>query len=158
MTAAQDQTRKVLFVLGMHRSGTSAATRLVNLLGAELGSNLVTPGPDNPDGFWEHAEAVSINEDLLSGLGRTWYDMRDMREGWLQHEAAERAFSRMTALIQADFEGCSLIAMKDPRMCLTAPLWIKAFQSLGFEVVCLFVVRHPDEVAKSLHVRNQWAK
>ncbi|GLQ49264.1 glycoside hydrolase family 99-like domain-containing protein [Dyella flava] len=158
MTVAQDQPRKVLFVLGMHRSGTSAATRVVNLLGAELGSNLVTPGPDNPDGFWEHADAVSINEDLLSGLGRTWYDMREMPKGWLQHKAAEQALSRMTALIQADFNGCSLVAMKDPRMCLTAPLWIKAFQSLGFEIACLFVIRHPNEVAKSLHARNQWTK
>ncbi|RDS83407.1 glycoside hydrolase family 99-like domain-containing protein [Dyella psychrodurans] len=158
MTQAQTQPRKVLLVLGMHRSGTSAVTRVVNLLGAELGRNLVEAGSDNPEGFWEHAEAVSINEDLLHGLGRTWYDMREMPRGWEQHDAAKLALERIKALIGHDFEGKSFVAMKDPRMSLTAPLWIEAFQSFGFEVVCLFVVRNPKEVVRSLQARNKWAR
>jgi len=150
--------RRVLLVLGMHRSGTSATTRVANLLGADLGSDLIQPSPDNPDGFWEHAEAVRINEALLEALGRTWYDMREMPSGWQGTDAAVKALAQIEALVRNDFQTASLCAIKDPRLCLTAPLWIKALQDMDFEVVCLFVVRDPREVVSSLHVRNHWTR
>ena len=157
MTARQEQPR-VLLVLGMHRSGTSAATRVVNLLGADLGNNLIEPGADNPDGFWEHTEAVRINDALLEGLGRTWYDMREMPQDWQSTEAAEDALAQVETLIRQNFRPGSLWAIKDPRMCLTAPIWIRALRGLGFAVDCLFVVRNPREVVDSLHVRNNWVR
>ena len=43
-------------------------------------------------------------------------------------------------------------------MCLTAPLWIEAFEARGFEVACLVVVRDPREVVASLHRRNRWSR
>jgi hypothetical protein len=144
--------------MGMHRSGTSATTRVANLLGAELGDDLVQPGPDNPDGFWEHAEAVRINEALLGDLGRTWYDMREMPSDWQASDAASKALAQIEALVRKDFQTAPLCVIKDPRICLTAPLWIKALQGMGFEVGCLFVVRDPREVVNSLHVRNRWAR
>jgi O-antigen biosynthesis protein len=152
------EKRRVLLVLGMHRSGTSAVTRVVNLLGANLSANLVEPGPDNPDGFWEHAGAVQINDALLGGLGRTWYDMREMPENWQGTDAALEALEQIRALIAKDFRNGSFWAIKDPRMSLTAPLWIRAFEELGYEVDCLFVVRDPREVVDSLHVRNKWVR
>ena len=151
-------TKKALLVLGMHRSGTSATARVLNLLGAHLGSELVEPGADNPDGFWEHAEAVRINDDLLHALGRTWYDMREMEPGWQDTEAAGMALGRIDDLIRRDFLPHDLIAIKDPRICLTAPLWIKSLQGHGYRAECLFVVRDPREVVDSLHVRNNWKR
>jgi glycosyltransferase involved in cell wall biosynthesis len=153
-----DPSHRVLLILGMHRSGTSAATRVANLLGAELGNTLVHPGADNPEGFWEHAEVVAINDELLQGLGRTWYDMRNMPDGWCGAAPAQSALQRIRRLIQRDFWASGLCAVKDPRLCLTAPLWIDAFEAAGFEVECLFVVRDPREVAESLHRRNDWPR
>jgi len=148
--------KRALLIFGMHRSGTSALARVVNLLGAELGNDLVPPGPDNPDGFWEHAEAVRINDDLLHGLGRTWYEMRGMPDGWVDSSSARSAAQRIGGLIERDFATAKLCAVKDPRMCLVAPVWIAAFETRGFEVDCLFIVRDPREVVASLHRRNQW--
>src|SRR6185312_12242151 len=88
MSTTSAQSPRAILVLGMHRSGTSAVTRVLNLLGADLGSRLVAPAADNPAGFWEHADAVKINDDLLQALGRTWYDMRDMPANWLESDAA----------------------------------------------------------------------
>ena len=52
--AASDRPTAVL-ILGMHRSGTSALTRVLNLLGVELGSELMAAAEDNNEtGFWEH--------------------------------------------------------------------------------------------------------
>lgn len=158
MQRAPAPSKRVLLILGMHRSGTSATARVANLLGAELGSDLVPPGQDNPEGFWEHAEVVAINEDLLRGLGRTWYDMRNMPDGWREAAPATSALQRIRNLIRRDFGGCGLCAVKDPRLCLTAPLWIDAFEAAGFEVACLVVVRDPWEVAESLHRRNDWPR
>ena len=57
-----------LLALGMHRSGTSAFTRVLNLHGVALGENLMPAGPDNPSGFWEHADVVAVHERLLACL------------------------------------------------------------------------------------------
>ena len=65
-----------LLVLGMHRSGTSALTRVLNLLGVALGDDLMPPGPDNPLGFWEHQGIVSVHEALFAELDRRWDDPR----------------------------------------------------------------------------------
>jgi hypothetical protein len=157
-TRPANRSGRALLVLGMHRSGTSAVARVVNLLGAEIGSELVPPGPDNAKGFWEHAEAVRINDDLLHDLGRTWHDMRDMPEGWVDSPHARSAVCRIGELIERDFATAELCAVKDPRMCLTAPVWIEAFEKNGFEVACLFVVRDPREVVESLHRRNDWPR
>ena len=156
--ATQNGRPRALLILGMHRSGTSATTRVVNLLGAELGSNLISPGPDNPDGFWEHADVVAINEELLGALGRTWYDMREMPDNWLNSPAAMQARDKILELIAREFSSKPLVALKDPRMCLTSALWISALEQSGFEPLCLFVVRDPREVVNSLHVRNDWAR
>lgn len=149
---------RALLILGMHRSGTSAVTRVVNLLGASIGDRLVQPGHDNPSGFWESATAVQINEQLLRELGRTWYDMREMPDDWMDTAAAATALDLARKFIRRDLGGSAFCALKDPRMCLTAPLWIKAFETLKFEVSCLFVVRDPKEVVESLHRRNDWPR
>lgn len=158
MSEPVDTKSRALLILGMHRSGTSAVTRVVNLLGAKLGDRLVPPGHDNPSGFWENATAVEINEQLLRDLGRTWYDMREMPDGWMETAAAAKALDLARKFIRRDLGGSTLCALKDPRICLTVPLWIKAFETLEFEVSCLFVVRDPREVVESLHRRNDWPR
>lgn len=158
MSKPVDTRRRALLILGMHRSGTSAITRVVNLLGAKIGDRLVPPGHDNPSGFWENATAVEINEQLLRELGRTWYDMREMPDGWMETAAAEKALNLAVKFIRRDLGGSAFCALKDPRICLTATLWIKAFEMLKFEVICLFVSRDPREVIESLHRRNDWPR
>jgi len=158
MSKPVDTKPRALLILGMHRSGTSAVTRVVNLLGAKIGDRLVPPGYDNPSGFWENAAAVEINEQLLRDLGRTWYDMREMPDGWMETAAAAKALDLARKFIRRDLGESTLCALKDPRICLTVPLWIKAFETLKFEVSCLFVVRDPREVVESLHRRNDWPR
>jgi hypothetical protein len=45
--------------------------------------------------------------------------------------------------------------LKDPRLCLTLPVWLPALRELAAEISVLLVVRHPEEVARSLARRNQ---
>jgi len=159
MDVTLPQTSQAILVLGMHRSGTSAVTRVLNLLGASLGARLMAPVPgDNEKGYWENQDAVDIDERLLSGIGRSWHDVRDMPHGWEQSAAASDAYAAMTRLVEVEFATAKLWAVKDPRMCRLAPLWLRALADCGVQPGILFVVRHPLEVAASLYVRNGWSR
>ncbi len=155
MTEAEKSPQRVLLVLGMHRSGTSAVTRVLNLAGVHLGANLME-GIDgnNRRGFWEHRDAVAINERLLHWFGRTWFDLRPLPEGWIHASATTEATEQMRALIQHEFADAPLWALKDPRLCLLAPAWLRTIDTLGMTTTCVVVVRHPEEVAASLYARD----
>jgi glycosyltransferase involved in cell wall biosynthesis len=152
--AGGTETRKVILVLGMHRSGTSAVTRCLNLLGAGVGGKLLAPAQDNRSGFWEHADVVAIHEELLMGLGRTWHDARALPEGWLLSAAASKAHDKLARLMADEFDVGALWAVKDPRLCRFVPLWRQVLLESGLDAVALLVVRHPAEVARSLNVRD----
>jgi len=145
---------KGLLVLGMHRSGTSALTRLLNLHGAVLGDDLLPAGFDNPSGFWELREAVAIHERLLAGLGMAWDDPRPLPPDWESSDAARRASDEIGALIDRTFAGEALWTVKDPRLCRFAPLWSRAMRARGIEPHAILVARHPAEVAHSLQTRD----
>ena len=57
----------ILIILGMNRSGTSCITRIFNLSGVALGTDLFPPAEDNSEGFWEDARFVRINNKILHG-------------------------------------------------------------------------------------------
>ena len=143
-----------LLVLGMHRSGTSALTRVLNLLGVALGDDLMPPGADNPLGFWEHQAIVSVHDALLVALDRRWDDPRPMPDGWLDSEPAREAGAAIAAIVRRDFAGVRLWAVKDPRLCRLMPLWRRVLSDLGIEPRVLLVSRHPQEVAGSLLRRD----
>jgi GT2 family glycosyltransferase len=145
---------KGLLVLGMHRSGTSALTRLLNLHGVALGDDLLPAGHDNPSGFWELREAVAIHERLLAGLGMAWDDPRPLPPGWDNSGTARRASDEIGALLDRTFAGEALWAVKDPRLCRFAPLWSRAMRVRGIEPHAILVARHPAEVAHSLQTRD----
>jgi len=111
--AGNAETRKVILVLGMHRSGTSAVTRCLNLLGAEVGDKLLPPAEDNRSGFWEHADVVAVHEELLKDLGRVWHDARALPEGWLLSAAARKARGKLARLISGEFDAGALWAIKE---------------------------------------------
>lgn len=155
-TISSKPSGTVLLVLGMHRSGTSAITRVLNLLGVPLGRDLLQAQEDNSKGFWEHTQAVAINEKLLAALDRHWHDVREMPEGWMEHPAALQARGEIAALIRAELGSAGAWAVKDPRMCRLAPLWLSVIEQEGVQARAILMVRDPREVALSLQKRDGW--
>ena len=143
-----------LLVLGMHRSGTSAFTRVLNLHGVALGEHLMPAGPDNPSGFWEHADVVAVHERLLTALERSWDDPRALPDNWLSSVAAQAAFDALVAIVQRDFTGVPLWAVKDPRLCRLLPLWQRVLEQCGVALRVVLVSRPPKEVVGSLARRD----
>lgn len=60
------QQRVCVLVLGMHRSGTRALTRLLSIAGARLPASLMSPSPANATGFWESFTLMKFHESLLA--------------------------------------------------------------------------------------------
>lgn len=145
-----------ILVTGMHRSGTSATAGALCAAGVELGEELLPPGSDNPKGYFESERAVAINERLMARLGSRWDDVRGLPADWEKGEAARDAVRDIGALIDAQFAGSSLWALKDPRICRLMPVWLEALRSRDIDATSLFVVRHPVQVAASIQARNGW--
>lgn len=145
-------------ILGMHRSGTSALTRVINLMGADLGSEMIAVGDDNPHGFWEHRNACALHELLLTELGSSWHDVRALPVGWQESVFAQNARASIRQLITDEFSEKTLWAIKDPRMCRLVPLWIDVLRELDIRPVTVLALRHPKEVGASLHKRNHLTK
>src|SRR5439155_16582104 len=65
--------RTAVVVLGMHRSGTSAFSRVLNLCGAFLPTKLKPAKLGvNSKGFWEPEELLEFNGRVLRQLGAEW--------------------------------------------------------------------------------------
>lgn len=144
-----------LLVLGMHRSGTSALTRVVNLLGVELGTDLMEASEGNNErGFWEHQGVVTRHDRLLADLGMRWDDPRAMPRDWLAHPATRAARADLEAILDAEFSGATLWGVKDPRMCRLLPLWREMLAARGVQMTVLHMLRHPLEIARSLERRD----
>ena len=61
--------RRLIVVLGMHRSGTSAVTRGLKVLGIELGDLLIPANKEvNAKGFWEDMDLNALNVEMLDSL------------------------------------------------------------------------------------------
>ena len=142
---------RIICVLGMHRSGTSVATRLMNLLGVYLGAeeHLMGPHPDNPKGYWEYRPILDLNEEILGRLGGNWHEPPISPPGW--ETTAEFADLRQRArdLVARTFTSGDW-GWKDPRTCLTLPFWRQILPPVHY-VICM---RSPAEVAASLEKRD----
>jgi glycosyltransferase involved in cell wall biosynthesis len=139
----------------MHRSGTSAVTRVISLLGADLPSNLMPPlEGNNATGFWESRDTCRLNDEILASAGSTWDDWRRFNPDWVRSPAKPLFKVRALELLEQDFAESFLIVLKDPRICRILPFWLEVFRDFGTEPKCILPIRNPLEVAASLKKRD----
>lgn len=143
-----------ILVLGMHRSGTSALTRVLNLLGCALPDNLIGPGDGNVLGHWEAVEAVTLNDEILASAGSSWEDWGPINDDWRQSGLRPEMLQRITVLIAQHADLGPLFALKDPRLCRLADLWLEGMDAAGVEPLVVLQIRNPLEVIRSLESRD----
>jgi len=144
-----------LIIVGMHRSGTSALTGLLQLAGIDLGKNLIPAGEDNPKGFFEHNDIWQIHHRLLRELGSDWDDTRSLPSGWDHTDLARQAQDEIRSVVTRDFGGSRLWAVKDPRLSRIFPIWPSILDNIGVTVNVVLALRHPLEVAQSIARRDK---
>ena len=143
-----------ILVLGMHRSGTSALTRVINLLGASLPKSLVAAGRGNEAGHWESEPLVALNDQLLFEAGGAWNDWRPLSLSNLSDERLAYFKAEITRLIREQFGGSQLFVLKDPRICRLLPLYKEILSELNVAVRPILMIRDPYEVIESLQQRD----
>ena len=70
-----DTVKKLIVVLGMHRSGTSAVVKALSCLGVDLGDDFMPSGDDNPKGFFEDKAVNQLNIEMLEVIGQRWFSL-----------------------------------------------------------------------------------
>ncbi len=145
-----------VIILGMHRSGTSALARCVNLMGPTVGpvEALFSPAPDNPRGFWENVQLTDLNGEILSACGGSSTVPPHLVENWWKAPHLDELKGRCRAALSGLFGNSTNWCWKDPRTCLTLPLWLEL---IAPRPVIVFIHRHPLEVARSLQKRDALA-
>jgi GT2 family glycosyltransferase/glycosyltransferase involved in cell wall biosynthesis len=144
--------KKIVCVLGMHRSGTSLFARMLNILGVYLGpeGSFLPPRPDNPKGFWELGAIREVNDEILRRLGGRWDAPPVLHEGWEIAPGLDDLRRRAGDIIEENFLDAQVWGWKDPRSCLTLPFWRRIVEPSHY-LLCL---RNPIDVVGSLGARD----
>lgn len=154
-SASDASARRVVVVLGMHRSGTSAVAGCLARLGVDLGPRLMPATEDNPRGYYEHIDLVNLHDRLLLALGRAWDDTFPFPPDWWWDDALTGRYrAEALDLLRRDFPTASVWGLKDPRLCRLLPWWEGLWQETQSAPLFLLVCRPPAEVAASLARRE----
>lgn len=145
------ESQRIIAVLGMHRSGTSLATRGLQALGTSLGDDLLPADVHNPTGYWENAALVHLNDRLLAAQGLHW-DAACVQPK--QVPDRDRFNREGCELLRNLFGAASLVGVKDPRLSRLLWFWQPIFRELQLKASYLLVVRDPREVVGSLQARS----
>ena len=146
-------SRRGALVLGMHRSGTSAVTRMLSAMGLKASRpEDAVRGPWNPAGHFESRSLMTLDDRLLRDMGCTWWHPPGAGERYAEQEAAITVSVREARKVFRGAYPRRGWVWKDPRACLLLPFWR---QVLGDDVVAVVVLRNPLDVARSLERRNR---
>ncbi len=147
--------KRIVAVLGMHRSGTSAITRGLKVLGVDLGTRLLQPQEGiNEKGFWEDGDIAAFNNELLAALGRKWDSLQPILADELRQPRIEAFKLPATQLLRKKISEIDCFGLKDPRMPRLLPFWQDVFAHLDVSTAYVIACRNPMSVAHSLLKRD----
>ena len=150
---------QLILVGGMHRSGTSLLSQVLQCLGVDFPGRLMANDKSNPRGYFERTDITNIQDQLLVALGRTWSGndgYRLLPKDWLSARCTLHSVNQIKEIIKLESENRETPwAIKDPRISLLLPMWLRLCNELNLEVTLLAAVRHPAEVSRSLIKRDQ---
>ena len=147
---------KLLWVFGMHRSGTSLLMHCLEALGVMLPPNLLHAAVDNPDGFQESIDLVSLNDALLNLFNSSWdgaWPLEFSPEQRPVGPLAQECKRTITKWLEDIEETNKYLALKDPRICRTFQLWRQALPKSWCKHG-IAIIRHPFAVVQSIGYRD----
>lgn len=137
--------KRVIAILGMHRSGTSCLAGTLESYGLHLGS-VKTSSPYNKKGNRENPDIFGFHEKILTDNGGSWNNP-PIHIHW------QKSHTKILLSVLEAYEEFDLWGFKDPRTVFVIENWFEVFKDkLEFKLVGSF--RHPLLVAASLNRRN----
>ncbi len=138
---------RVIIITGMHRSGTSLVSSLIQQAGIHIGEKLLTANSANPRGYFEDIDFYEFHEHVLHQRGQTYLHV----DSNFTFEPTAPETDRARELL-AERSHRLLWGWKDPRTALFLNFWDQLLPDGRF----LFVYRHPIEVLLSLLRRGEF--
>lgn len=156
---SKDKVKKVLLLMGQHRSGSSVFTGMLEIFGAYLGRNIeMSPNKWNEKGYFENRDLYVINEKLLTLLRSSWDDCSEVNYDAISKEQREEQVKRIKSTIIKDVNNSEtgLFVAKDPRISILLPFYLEALKDTNIEVELMFTTRSDREIIDSLERRNKF--
>lgn len=147
--------KKLIIVLGMHRSGTSAVMNALSCLGVQQGDDLLPPGVDNPKGFFEDRDLNLLNIEMLEFIGKQWFSLSLVEDADVDMLIANGYLDKAAKLISEKTRTATIFGFKDPRVSKLLKFWKLVFARLDYDLNYIFCIRNPLSVAQSLQARNK---
>ncbi|GAA4684451.1 sulfotransferase family protein [Nocardioides nanhaiensis] len=148
--APEEYPRKVLFVAGAGRSGTSTMAGLMSILGLHVPQPEVEADATNPKGFGEPRWVVDHHDRLLKEALVQVSDSRP--DAWFETgRVATREPERIATAewLDGHFDVNRELVVKDPRLSWFLSLWRVAAIRCGATPVFATMLRPPAEVVGS---------
>ncbi|MEO1406987.1 MAG: hypothetical protein AAFV54_10925, partial [Pseudomonadota bacterium] len=154
MSTSKLNFSEALLVLGMHRSGSSALTRSLSLLGYALPKNLIKDNSTNLRGHWECQPIARLNDSYLAEAGLTWSDWSEGRLNRISEAFRQNFLEDLRRHLASEFPTPIAPVIKEPRIGRLAETYKDFFAENDVSVRFIVTFRHPHEVASSLDRRN----
>jgi len=150
LTDAATYPRKVLFVAGAGRSGTSTMSGLMRIMGLHVPQPEVVADETNPKGFGEPRWVVDHHDRLLKEALVQVSDSRP--DAWFETgRVATREHERILTAewLESHFQVSTELVVKDPRLSWFLGLWRVAAVRTDATPVFATMLRAPSEVVGS---------
>lgn len=146
-----EHSRRLILVLGMKRSGTSALTKGLEVMGVSLGNRLMPPNEFNKKGYWEDWDFHELNFDMLKACtqnrARRILPLTEKETNFLLNSNyAERASQLLLEKMPQD----QPLGVKVPTASLLIPFWKKICEKLNVSLSVVIALRNPVSVATSV--------
>jgi len=152
----------VVVVLGMHRSGTSLLSGMLEIAGVPMADDALHRGPANPTGYRERREIVELHDQILARIGRpvgSPLHPMPLPIGWSGSREVQHISETLKEFVQAQLaQHQNLWGFKDPRTARLMPLWTSLFDELGVEPRYVWAMRAPVASARSMALKNKRAR
>lgn len=139
----------VVIILSMHRSGSSLVTSIIQKLGVHIGDNLLGTHPSQPRGHYENVEFYELNMAILKAAGGNWQRPPAEKRILAQKQRFDARIRETIARNRRARWG-----FKDPRTCLTLPLYLPHLKEPRF----ILVYRETSSIVGSLLRRSGGTK
>lgn len=143
---------KCIFIIGMHRSGTSLLASLFHKNGISCGSALLEPDWINPAGYFEDTTLLSINKYIYAAerydrfmIPRKLFKFHNT---FFSDQSGVLDTANQYALEMASKN--DVWVWKNPRLCILLPFWIFILERNDIDWEFITVDRPGKQVKRSL--------